>query len=93
MQLGCESGRVGAGRRGLVVKPMTDPRQIEATLQLAANEPPEQGLNRLADLLTREPSLIAAWMMAGNILRGHGEFAQAIDAYHRVLALAPRVPK
>ncbi len=60
---------------------------IQTAWRLAQEQQPEQGLNLLADLLNRDQKNMEAWLVAGNILQHYGEFAQAADAYRRVLAV------
>lgn len=62
---------------------------VHTAWQLTQQQQPEQGLKLLADLLNRDPANIDAWLMAGTILQHYGEFAQAADAYRRILAIAP----
>ncbi len=62
---------------------------IQTAWRLAQEQQPEQGLQLLADLLNRDSANLEAWLVAGNILQHYGEFAQAADAYRRVLALSP----
>jgi predicted O-linked N-acetylglucosamine transferase (SPINDLY family) len=61
---------------------------IETAWRLAQQQP-EQALQLLADLLNRDQTNIDAWLVAANILQNYGEFAQAADAYRRVIAIAP----
>src|SRR5205823_1411468 len=65
---------------------------IETAWRLAEQQQPEQGLKLLEDLLNRDRTNIEAWLVAGTILQHYGEFAQAADAYRRVLALVPGHP-
>src|SRR5262245_12649654 len=68
---------------------MTNAAQIEAILQNAAQQPPDRALKLLEQILNENPKTVAAWLMAGDILQSVGEFNQAIDAYRRVIYIAP----
>jgi predicted O-linked N-acetylglucosamine transferase (SPINDLY family) len=54
---------------------------------LLAREDPEQALKLLADLINRDPTNVEAWLAAGEVLKNHHEFVQAIGIYRRILAL------
>jgi tetratricopeptide (TPR) repeat protein len=56
-------------------------------LQLA--ERPAEGLTTILKLLDEHPNDADLWVIAGNQLRYGGQRREAIDAYHRALALQP----
>jgi protein O-GlcNAc transferase len=50
---------------------------------------PQRALKVLEEVLNRDPTHVASWLLAGDVLELVAEFAQAIAAYQRAMSLEP----